>query len=337
MKGVRSVVVKFTIFAIVALLLLWTLLNTMFHGVDAKTTDYHALFTDVSGLRVGDDVKIAGVRVGRVSSIEVDGNDAKVDMQIESSQPVLSNSQLTMRYQNLVGQRYIGITQPATHGAPLEPGATIPASQTSPGFDLTELLNGFRPLFEVLKPQDVNTLATSIVQVLQGEGGTVDSLLQQTSSLTTFVANRDQIIGEVLTRLTPVLQDFAAHDSDLKTTVASLKSLVTGLADDRKQIGASIDGISQLIGSTTSLVNSVRQPLVGAVGELNASASTLAANRSLIGEALNGFDRSIGDLGRGTSYQNALNIYICSLAIGIGNSPTIDPAGSNPKRSAVCS
>jgi phospholipid/cholesterol/gamma-HCH transport system substrate-binding protein len=337
MRGVRLVVLKFGVFVAVSLLLLWTLLNTMLHGVDAPTTTYHALFTDVSGLRVGDDVKIAGVRVGRVQGISVHGDDAEVDLQVQSSQPVLSNSRLTMRYQNLVGQRYVAIDQPATRGTQLTPGATIPAGQTSPGFDLTELLNGFRPLFEVLKPDDVNTLATSIVEVLQGEGGTVDSLLQQTASLTTFVASRDQVIGEVLTRLTPVLQDFAAHDSQLKSSIVSLEQLMTGLARDRTSIGGSIDAISKLIDSTTGLVDAVRKPLVGTVTQLRASAGMVAANRDTLSGALAGFQQAIGALGRGTSYENALNIYLCSLAVGVGDSgPTINPAGSNPPRSAVC-
>ena len=109
----------------------------------------------------------------------------------------------------------------------------MPLDRTDPGFDLTELLNGFRPLFEVLQPADVNQLASSLVQVLQGEGGTVEQLLQQTTQLTTYVADRDAVIGEVLTNLTPVLEHLQGRGTEIESTVLELRRLMEGLAKDR--------------------------------------------------------------------------------------------------------
>ena len=115
--------------------------------------------------------------------------------------------------------------------------------RTGPGFDLTELLNGFRPLFEILQPGDVNQLATSMIKVLQGEGGTIEGLLGRRPELTNFVADRDEVIGEVMTNLTPVLENLAGQGGELRATVVELKNLMSGLARDRKSIGGSIDGI----------------------------------------------------------------------------------------------
>ena len=149
-----------------------------------------------------------------------------------------------MRYQNLLGQRYLALVQTGKRGAELDDGATVPLDRTDPGFDLTELLNGFRPLFEVLRPGDVNQLASSLVQVLQGEGGTVEQLLQQTTQLTTYVADRDAVIGEVLTNLTPVLEHLQGRGTEIESTVLELRRLMEGLAKDRTAIGASIDGVA---------------------------------------------------------------------------------------------
>ena len=244
--GFRSIVVKFAAFALVSALLAVVLLNTMFNGVRGDSLGYTAEFADVAGLRVGDDVRVAGVRVGRVEGIRVVEGGAEVALQVKADQPLLDTTKIVMRYQNLLGQRYLALVQGADRGSRLAAGATIPLARTSPGFDLTELLNGFRPLFEALRPDDVNALATSLVKVLQGEGGTVESLLAQTGRLTNFLADRDQVVGEVLDNLTPVLVDLAGRGTELQSTVAELEALMTGLARDRKSIGASIDGMSQL-------------------------------------------------------------------------------------------
>ena len=347
MTGLKPIIAKFAVFAAVSLLLLWVLVNTMLHGVDGDTHDYKANFSDVNGLRVGDDVKIAGVRVGRVKAIDVhepDEKSADVTLQVEANQKILTNSTAKMLYQNLVGQRYISIVSPLDANGNVVtsgPGVTaIGAAQkwtianTNSGFDLTELLNGFKPLFNVLQPKDINTLAETIVQVLQGEGPTVDSLLKQTAQLTQYIASRDKVIGSVLTNLTPVLNDFAAHGQDLHTTVVNLKDLMTGLANDRQQIGNAISGVSSLVGTTQGLLDQVRTPLMGTVSELRQAAEMLAASRSNLVSAINGFNTGIAGLGRATSYENALNIYICTLGVSLLNLPTVHTGLSHG--SAVC-
>ena len=345
MTGLWKVAVKFFAFAAVAVMLLVLLVNTMLNGAPGGSQTYHADFTDVSGLRVGDDVKVAGVRVGRVQGIKVidDGTCqareggkqacAQVDFAMAKSQPLLDNTTMVMRYQNLVGQRYLALVQPAQHGARLHPGATIPVSRTDQGFDLTELLNGFRPLFQVLNPADVNKLANSIVQVLQGEGPTVATLLSQTGQLTSFVANRDQVIGAVLTNLTPVLTNLSGHGTELTTTIDALRQLMAGLAADRQQIGTSIDGVSKLIGSTSSLLDRTRDPLVGAVKQFRAVAAMLQNSEQQFDAALTGLTAVFAGLGRATAYQNAANIYICRLKLNLGTGPI--PVGGNPT-SGVC-
>ena len=337
MKGVRLTALKFGVFALVAILLLVLLVNTMHNGVSGKTRSYEAMFTDVSGLRVGDDVKVAGVRVGRVNSIAVDktGKLARVGFSLVAAQPILSNTDLVMRYQNLVGQRYLAMVQPANHGPALPGGSVIPTKRTDPGFDLTQLLNGFRPLFEVLQPSDVNKLASSLVQVLQGEGGTVESLLQQTATLTTFVANRDQVIDSVLTNLTPVLNNISGHGSQLSATIVSLEHLMQGLASDRKEIGNAIDGIGQLVGSTSDLLTQAQQPLVSTVQQLRTVAGTLDSTSAKVIAAVNAFTTVFGGLGRATSYQNAANVYMCSFSIAVGGL-NLNPAVVGGHYSKVC-
>ena len=334
--GLRGIFVKFSAFAVASVLLLLLLVNTMSNGLGADSRTYDAEFADVSGLREGDDVKVAGVRVGRVQEIEVDGDGAKVRFELAETQPILDTTKIVMRYQNLLGQRYLALVQSGARGDRLESGATIPLDRTSPGFDLTELLNGFRPLFEVLQPADVNRLATSMVKVLQGEGGTVEALLQQTGELTNFLADRDEVIGDVLTNLTPVLQNISGQDDELSATVTELRALMTGLARDRLAIGSSIDGVSQLVGSTSELLRDAREPAVATIREFVKVADMVARTRKQLNEAIKQFGVLFEALGRSASYENAVNVYPCSLLIALGDSAEMNPAGPNGPWSEVC-
>ncbi len=316
-KGFRTIVVKFTAFAVVAGLLGFLLVNTMLHGLNGDARSFRAEFADVSGLRTGDDVRVAGVRVGRVESVEITDDGAEVGFDLVESQPLLTTTKLVMRYQNLLGQRYLAMVQGEERGPALKPGSVVPMGRTSPGFDLTELLNGFRPLFEALRPDDVNKLAASVVKVLQGESGTVESLLGETAKLTNFLADRDDVVGQVLDNLTPVLVEMAGQGDELRGTVVELKALMTGLAKDRKSLGASIDGMSQLIGSTSALLADLRTPTKAAVQRFRSVTALFLANEKPFVAALGSFGAALAALGRAGSYQNAVNLYFCSIVLQV--------------------
>jgi phospholipid/cholesterol/gamma-HCH transport system substrate-binding protein len=195
--------VKFLAFAAVVTLATTVLGLTIANAQGGARTGYSATFTDASGLLPGDDVRIAGVVVGSVDRVAVvDRRLAKVDFSVDAGQPIPASATAAILYKNLIGQRFLSLGQGAgATGAMLKAGDTIPVAHTTPPLNLTTLFNGFQPLFAALDPQQVNTLSMEIVQVLQGEGGTVESLLASTASLTGAIADRDQVIGQVVDNL----------------------------------------------------------------------------------------------------------------------------------------
>jgi phospholipid/cholesterol/gamma-HCH transport system substrate-binding protein len=309
----RGTVIKFGVFSAVAILFLALLYNTMTNSVDGDVVEYDAVFADVSGLRTGDDVRVAGVKVGRVQSIEVQGRDARVGFVLSKEQHLLSTTDLVIRYQNLLGQRYVSMVQAGRKGEVLRPGSTVPVAHTSPGFDLTALLNGFRPLFAVLKPEDVNKLAATIIKVLQGEGGTVDLLLRQTADLTDFLADREQLFDDVVTNLTPVLDNLSGQGTQLRSTVQELSKLMEGFARNRETFGRSLSKVSDLIGTTSSLLRDARRPVADDVRKLRALSAMYADQGRLFGSSLEAFGNVVGLVGIGLSYEGALNSYLCNL------------------------
>jgi phospholipid/cholesterol/gamma-HCH transport system substrate-binding protein len=146
----------------------------------------------------------------------------------------------------------------------------------------------------------------------------VQQLLQQTAQLTKYVADRDEIFHEVLNNLTPVLKDVAGQGTELTATVKELRALMTGLARDRQAIGASIEGVSTLISSTSNLLNEARDPLTQASHEFKTTAGLLAHNKQELVNALGAFRTLFEALGRVGSYENAFNVYVCTLWIQEG-------------------
>ncbi len=331
----RGELVKFSIFSLVAVIFVMLLFNTMANGVNGDTDKYSAVFTNASGLRSGDDVRVAGVKVGRVDSISVQGRQARVDFELTKDQPLLDNTVLVMRYQNLLGQRYLSMVQPKFHGGEMKAGSTVPAARTSPGFDLTALLNGFRPLFEVLQPKDVNQLSETIIKVLQGEGGTVDQLLRQTTRLTNFLADRDDLLDEVATNLTPVLDNLAGQGDELQSTVVELRKLTEGFSKNRDSFGRSLDRISALVNDTTTLVTQAREPLTRDVRSLRALTKMYADAEDKVRPALTAFGDVLGTLGRVFSYESAGNVYLCNLSFTVAGQE-LSSGTLSSKYSEVC-
>lgn len=274
--------------------------------------DYAAEFVDATGVNKGDDIRIAGVKVGSVEDVEVVGpNRALVKFKVDADTVLNDATHAKIRYRNLLGQRYISLFQEGESGDRLEEDAKIPTGRTEPALDLTVLFNGFKPLFEALSPDDINKLSYEIVQVFQGEGGTLEGLLSSTASITQTLADRDKVIGELLDNLDYVLDHVADRDQQLTRLIDSFRGLVGGLNDDREAILSSLDSISALSVQTAALVTDIKDPFVKDVKELRAVAGTLDRNRREVDRALQVLPIKLRKIGRTATYGSWFNFYLC--------------------------
>ncbi len=276
------------------------------------TSTYKAEFVDVTGVVSGDDVRVAGVKVGSVQDIEViDDNRALLTFTVAEDTRLDESTHAKIRFRNLIGQRYVALTQEGPAGEELEDNDTIPVARTQPALDLTVLFNGFKPLFEALSPDDINKLSYEVVQVFQGEGGTLESLLGSTASLTQTLADRDQVIGDLLDNLTYVLDHVADRDEQLGRLILSFQDLVSGLKEDRRAILDSLDGISELAVETAGLIDDIREPFVRDIRELRTLAGTLDRKKGEIDRVLQVMPIKINKYGRTGTYGSWFNFYLC--------------------------
>jgi phospholipid/cholesterol/gamma-HCH transport system substrate-binding protein len=330
-------------FAFVAVTVLATgvLLATISQSGGGDRT-VRAEFTDVTRLQTGDDVRMAGVRIGTVTGISiVHRTGAEVTMSLSTDVPLASTVTASIRYRNLVGQRYVALDQ--GDGSPDQQwpdDKLIGTDRTSPALDLTTLFDGFQPLFKALDPGQVNDLSYQIIQIFQGEGGTVDSLLTSTASLTSTLADKDAVIGQVVDNLNAVLDVVNARTGQVRTTISTLQQLVSGLAADRATLGSAVQGIAGLTQSVSGLLEDGRPALQRSIDSLGALSANLAANSSTLQTFLTTLPTKLDTIGRTVSYGSWVNFYVCSLKSSTGTFPTVpgyygDTGVSNP--AARCS
>jgi len=205
----------------------------------AKT--YNADFTNVSGLQDGQFVRIAGVEVGKVNKITVQP-DTTVVVQFSADNSVVltQGSRAVIRYDDLIGGRYLALEEGAGATTKLKPGDTIPPSNTSPALDLDALIGGFRPLFRALDPNQVNALSGQLIKAFEGEGDTISSFFTHTAALTNTLADRDQLIGQVIGNLDSVLGSLGDQSTQFAKAVDSLSQLVSTLAGRKQDISNSV-------------------------------------------------------------------------------------------------
>jgi phospholipid/cholesterol/gamma-HCH transport system substrate-binding protein len=315
-KGIVAPLIKLIAFLLVTSAATYVLAATIANTTYGSTTNYKADFTDVQGLNVGDDIRVAGVRVGTVSSIQiVRHNTAEVSFSVVKSRPLPASSQLKVRYRNLVGQRYIDVSQGAGSSTAMQdPNKPFPTSQTAPAVDLTVLFSGFKYLFQGLDADQINQLSSEIIATLQGEGGSLETLFSTLGDLTNSLADKDQVIGAVIDNLSSVLNTIGQRDTELSNLILQLQGFLTGLAHDRTTIGDAIDGINKLSTNTANLLTQARAPLAKDVRDITGLVGVLNQNSQTLQFVINELPATIGPLIRTASYGSWFNFYLCTTS-----------------------
>ena len=294
-----------------------------------RTTAYTAEFSNASGLRDGEFVRAGGVEVGKVSNLKLvdNGRRVQVTLNVDRTLPLYQSTTAQIRYQDLIGNRFVNLDRGTGEGADrvLPPGGFIPMSRTQPALDLDALIGGFKPLFKALDPDKVNTIASSLVTVLQGQGGTINDILDQTAQLTSTLADRDQAIGEVITNLNTVLATTVKHEKEFDQTVNNLEVLITGLRNRADPLANATADISNAAGTLGDLLADDRPILKDTVGKLETLQQPLVDGQAKLDDLLTKLPEAIKIIGRaGGIYGDFFNFYLCDINLKLNG---LQPGG----------
>ncbi|MGV0634785.1 MCE family protein [Mycolicibacillus trivialis] len=259
-KRYRKPVIGLSIFTVVSLAMTWMVYATLEREVAGPTHTYTATFTDILGMAPGDDVRVAGVRVGRVDKIDLEGTDARVTFRVQSDQTLYTDTIASVTYQNVIGQRYLGLSQdPNASGprSPLPDRGHIPKEHTVPSFDISYMLNGFEPLFTQLDPEQVDNLTTALIQAFQGDETSVLVLTTQASVLAETLAGPDQVLGDLIGNLNDLMASLSAQNDNLENMIGQTRSVMSELAARRDQLVASVGSTNSTVGRLATIVDTI--------------------------------------------------------------------------------
>ena len=307
--------IKFTIFGVVMAMLTAFLFFIFGQVRTGATNGYSAVFADASRLEAGDTVRVAGIRVGTVQDVSLQ-SDRSVLVKFNADRNIVltKGTKAAIRYLNLVGDRYLELVDSPGSTNILPVGSQIPEDRTSPALDLDLLLGGLKPVIQGLNPQDVNALSASLIQVLQGQGGTLDSLFSKTSSFTNALAENNQVIEQLIEDLKSTLDTLSKDGDEFSGAIDRLEQLIDGLSNDRDPIGTAIESLDNGTASLADLLGRARSPLAGTIDQLNRLAPLLDADRDRLDATLERAPELYRKLARVGSYGAFFPYYICGIA-----------------------
>jgi phospholipid/cholesterol/gamma-HCH transport system substrate-binding protein len=320
MNGNRGAFWKFGVFAVVMALLTTCLVLVFSQYRGGSANEYSAVFKDASSLKVGDSVRVSGIRVGTVRDVDLtSAKDVVVTFDADRTIVLTTGTTASVRYLNLVGDRYLELADGPGATSLVPSGGRIPVERTAPALDLDLLLGGLKPVIQGLNPSDVNALSASLIQIMQGQGGTMESLFSQTSTFTNTLADNGDVIQRLIDNLDAAMATLARDGDKFSATIDGLERLITGLSKDREPVGVAIESLSSGTASLADLMAEARQPLAGTIAQLSRLAPNLDARKDRLDTALKKAPENYRKLVRIGAYGSFINYYICSIAIRVSD------------------
>jgi phospholipid/cholesterol/gamma-HCH transport system substrate-binding protein len=323
--NLRAGVWRLAIFTTVCLLAISGLLIVFAESRFQDESAYSAEFTNISGLDTGDFVRVAGVEVGKVEDIAIRPDAiVVVEFSVNQSMALTHDTRAGIRYDNVLGDRYLALDAGVGGATPLNPGQVIPIDRTQPALDLDALIGGFRPLFRALDPEQVNALSGQLIQAFQGEGATISSLLGQTSALTNTLADRDELIGQVITNLNTVLGSLGDETGQFGKAVDSLSELVEGLAAQKTEISNAVAHTNVAAGTVADLLSRARPSFRDTVRQADRTSGIVVSDHQYFDGLLDTLPDAYQALGRQGIYGDFFSFYLCDAVLkmnGKGGQP----------------
>ncbi|GAA3520364.1 MCE family protein [Nocardioides daeguensis] len=282
--------------------------------------EYHAVFDNVSGLTTGSQVRVASVEVGKVTSVQVQEDaTVKVGFTVADDITLDETTTATVRYRNLIGDRYIALERGDDPGAALEPGATLPASRTESALDIDTLLNGFKPLFAGLNAQQINQLSAQLIEVLQGQESAVGDLIATVGSFTTTIGSQQELVTSVLGNLNAVMGTLDDRSGDLDALITQLSRLAAGYDGDAESILDSAAAIGDGAGEVDRLLDRARGDLTPVLKELATTTGKVNEQADVLDDVLNALPAHYARMVGPASYGNFFNFFLCGVRVQLAD------------------
>ena len=279
----RSAAVRLVVFAVVSGVLTWWIAGEITGADPDDGFTLAASFDDVAGLYSGDDVRLAGIPIGRVSDIEVVDGTAEVRFVVDSDVEVPSDSTVAVRWRNLIGQRFLSI-EPGDDTTMLGDGDTVPESDDV--VDLGRVVNQLSPLAQAVGPEQVNRILTALVTAFEGNEGNYDALLADLGSLSDVLAEREGQLGQMLADYDTITGAIASRDDQIAAMATNLASITSTLNATDDLIATALSEFAAFADGTETLLTRSEEDLGAVLEHVAALTGTVVGDLDLVEQAI---------------------------------------------------
>lgn len=309
---------RFAIFAAVCTLATYGLFMVFAQIRYERQWQYSAEFSNISGLKVGDFVRIAGVEVGKVRRISIRPDTVVVaEFSADNGVVLTRGTRAAIRYEDVVGHRYMELKQGAAGLPHLRPGETIPVDRTEPALDLDALIGGFRPLFRALDPMQVNALSGQLITAFQEQGAAIGSFLDQAGAVTNTLADRGDLIKEVIDNLNTVLGSLGDQSQQFDKALASFSALINRFAERKIDLSNAVTHGDAAAASIADLLAQIRSSFKETVAQSDRANSIVVADHDYFDDFLNTLPEAYQALGRQGMYGDFFTFYLCEALLKV--------------------
>ncbi|MDQ3916032.1 MAG: MCE family protein [Actinomycetota bacterium] len=302
----------FTIFTIFITFYLASIIGNLSPFKDVYSVD--AVFSDATGILVGDPVKVAGVTVGKVTGFEVERGRAIVTMEVEGDLELPENVGADVKYRNLLGQRTINLIRPETPSPEaLGDGGTIPVENTKPALDLALVFNNLRPLIQSTNPEDINTVARAVLKVFKGREDDFAATLGNIGAVTSTLAERDQRLARLIVDLNDLTKVLNGQKSNIRVSLDRFTELMESLADVTPTIERVVDQLDDASGRFGGLVARNRGNIDQELADLNVLLTIVDENLGPLDKVAKNLKEVLLATARSQSYGKWWTLYVVNL------------------------
>jgi phospholipid/cholesterol/gamma-HCH transport system substrate-binding protein len=245
---------------------------------------YHAAFSEAGGLKANDEVRIAGVRVGKVEAVELAGDHVRVTFRVDQGAEFGQESLAAIKVKTLLGSMFLAL-EPAGPGQ-MDEGYEIPVERTSSPYDVVEAFTGLAETSEQIDTDQLAESLTTLADLSRNTPEEFRAALQGVSALSANVAAKNEQIGELLQNLDTVSTVLDERDEDIIALMRDSDVLFRALVQRREAIHTLLVSTSRLARELTTLVRQSREDLKPALTHLESVVQVLNKNEDNLDNSL---------------------------------------------------
>ncbi len=293
------------------------------------TYEMEATFTDAAGLRSGDDVKVAGVKVGRVTGIRADEERGLVNVEwvVNSGVDIKDGAGADVALETLLGSKFIRITDPAEGDALFEdlpreervieheecdPDGTC-APRTSTPVDVFDLTRDATERIEATDNDKLNLLINQLADITEGKRGTVTDLIAGIDTVSGAINEREAQLEALLDEADELAANLAAKDSTLVQLIDSSRTILDFLVQRRVELAAALGAGSDAVRSLSVLIDTNRAQLDAILDDLHPTLATVRSNLPDLNRALAVTGPAFAGQSQAGTHGPWLDIYVAAL------------------------